>query len=69
VDNIKIYVKEIDWTMNRLGLSTTGTTAAPVERNMTSGSIKCGEFLDQLRNCQLLKYSTPRTMVLSMAEY
>lgn len=34
--------------------------------NVTSGAIKCAEFTYQLRDCQLLNTSEPRSYVLSI---
>ena len=56
-DNIKMDLKEVGWEygLDRAG-SGQGQVAGTCEcGNELSGYIKCGEFLDQLKNVQLLK--------------
>jgi hypothetical protein len=51
-DDIKIDVKEIRWeSMNWVNLAQTGTSSGLLwKANELSGSMKCQEFLGQLRS-------------------
>ena len=57
-DNIKTDIQEVGWDgMDRIDVAQDRNKMAGTYEcgNEPSGSIKCGEFLDQLRNGQLLK--------------
>jgi hypothetical protein len=52
-DNIKMDLQEVGWGMDWIELAQArGQVAGCCEYgNEPSGSIKCGKFLDSLRNC------------------
>jgi hypothetical protein len=55
-DNTKMDLREVGWSMAGSVLLMIGTGGGCCERgNEPSSSIKCGQFLEQLRICWLLK--------------
>ena len=63
-DNIKMYLQDVEWGRNGLNGPEKGQVAGTCEcSNESSISIECGEFLDYMKICQLLKKDTSIELV------